>query len=204
MDAVAEISRIFEEQVADACDRIFTTGVAQMRKDMEKAGVVLTEDLKNSLYAERSFVSAELEAHFRMGMRGYGRFKDMRQLDIANFPNVDALVKFVEEIGIDKFINNETVQIGGKNVQLYVPGYFIDARRKVAITESRAKNRVVFGIGLARKSMATLRRKKKPFYNVNKADIYYDIIKYLQNKLPASALEALKAYYETPVYAREI
>lgn len=204
MNPIAEISRLFEEQVVDACDRIFTQGVATMRKDIESAGLVLSEELKKSLYSERTFVSDQLEAQFRMGMRGYGRFKDIKKLNIANFPNVDALREFVEEIGIDKFINNETVQLSnGQSVQLYVPGYHIDARRKVAITESRAKNRIVFGIGLARKNMATLRRSKKPFYNVNKSDIYYDIVKYLMTKLPADMLDAMKRYYETPFYDRE-
>lgn len=199
-----EIKRIFEDQVAEVCDRIFTEGVRKMRKDIEDAGLVLTEDLKRSLYSERTFVTGELEAQFRMGMRGYGRFKDMKNIQYAGLPNIDALKEWVEEVGVDKFINQETVPDNkGKQRQLFVPGYFIDAARRTLPDATRAKNRIAFGIAISMRNARNRKRNTNPFYNVNRGKIYTDIVKYLMTKLPEEFLKALKAYYEKPVYDKE-
>lgn len=198
-----EIQRQFEEQVVVACDRIFSEGVRRMRKDMESANIVLTEELKNSLYSERTYVTDQLEASFRMGMRGYGRFKDMRQVSYSKFPNVESLVEFIEELGVDKFINNETVSINGKQVQLYVPGYFINSRRRKEITHDRATTRIAYGMGRAIMERNTVKRRGNSFYNVNKGEIYGEIAQYLMTKLPPTLLQVMKEYYEKPFYDRE-
>lgn len=198
-----EVQRLFEDQVLEACDRIFTEGVRRMRKDMEGANVVLTEQLKNSLYSERTFVTDKLEASFRMGMRGYGRFKDMRQVSYAQFPNVEMLKEYIEELGVDKFINNETVSINGKNVQLYVPGYYIDRKKKKEVTHDRAMTRIAYGMGRAMMDRNTIKRSGNSFYNVNKGQIYSEIAIYLMTKLPPIMMAAMKEYYEKPFYDRE-
>jgi len=197
-----EITQRFETEVLEVCDRIFSEGVRQMRYALENAGLVLTEELKRSLYSERTFVSGQLEAQFRMGMRGYGRFKDMKKISYANFPEVDALVAFIEGVGVEKFINNDTVTIGDKAVQLYVPGYFINTRRRVALTTERATTRLAYAMGRDRLIRNTIKRSKNPFYNVNKGTIYNDIAQYLMQKLPADMMEALKEYYERPFYEK--
>jgi hypothetical protein len=203
MDVQDEITKRFETEVLDVCDRIFSEGVRQMRYAMENAGLVLTEELKRSLYSERTFVSGELEAQFRMGMRGYGRFKDMKKINYANFPAVDALVAFIEGVGVDKFIDNQTVTVHGKSVQLYVPGYFINTRRRVALTTERATTRLAYAIGRSMQHRNTIRRSKNPFYNVNKGTIYNEISQYLMQKLPADMMQALKEYYEKPFYEKD-
>lgn len=202
-EVTPEIQRMFEEQVVVACDRIFTEGVRRMRQDMESANVVLTEELKNSLYSERTFVTDQLEASFRMGMRGYGRFKDMRQISYAKFPSVEMLKEFIEELGVDKFINNDTVSVNGKNVQLYVPGYYIGRKQKKQITAERATTRIAYGMGRALMEQNTIKRRGNSFYNVNKGEIYGEISKYLMTKLPPMMMQALKEYYEKPFYERE-
>lgn len=202
-EALIEIQRNFESQVIEACDRIFTEGVRRMRADMEAAEVVLTNDLKNSIYSERSNVTNQLEASFRMGMRGYGRFKDMRQISYAKFPNVEALKEYIEELGVEKFINNDVVNINGKSVKLYVPGYFTDVKRKKEITHERAKTRIAYGMGRAMREANTVKRRGNSFYNVNKAEIYNEISAYLMKKLPPDMLQAMKEYYEKPFYDRE-
>ncbi|GHB64221.1 hypothetical protein [Persicitalea jodogahamensis] len=202
MDVTEEIAKRFEGEVVDACDRIFSEGVRQMRYDMEQAGVVLTEELKRSLYSERTFVTGQLEAQFRMGMRGYGRFKDMKKVIYSKFPDVDGLIDFIEGVGVEKFINNDTVTIGAKSVTLFVPGYFINSRRRVALTVERATTRLVYAFGRDRLIRNTIKRSKNPFYNVNKGNIYNDIAKYLMEKLPADMMEALKEYYEKPFFGK--
>ena len=203
MDVQDEITRRFESEVLEVCDRIFTEGIRQMRYSMENAGLILTEELKRSLYSERTHVSGALEAQFRMGMRGYGRFKDMKKITFANFPNVDNLVEFIESIGVEKFINNNSVTIGGKSVTLFVPGYYINTRRRVAITTERATTRLAYAIGRSMQDRNTIKRAKNPFYNINKGSIYNDIAEYLMKKLPADMMQALKEYYERPFYEKD-
>jgi len=155
-----------------------------------------------SLYTERTNVTDQLEASFRMGMRGYGRFKDMRQVSYAKFPNVESLKEYIEELGVDKFISNDTVSINGKNVQLYVPGYYIGRKQKKQITHERAVTRIAYGMGRAVMDRNTIRRRGNSFYNVNKGEIYGDIAQYLMKKLPPEMMNALKEYYEKPFYEK--
>lgn len=199
-----DLTRHFETVVVETCDRIFTEGIRRMVRDIEGADLVLSGELKKSLYSERAYVTDQLEASFRMGMRGHGRFKDMRQISYAKFPNVEALKEFVEEIGVDSFINNETVQINGKPVQLYVPGYFTNVKRKSEITAERAKTRIAYGMARAMQERNTIKRRGNSFYNVNKGEIYNEICTYLMTKLPPTMLEAMKEYYERPFYEKDL
>lgn len=199
----SEMLKRFETMVVDTCDRIFTEAVRKMRSDIEFAGLQLTDALKNSLYAERAFVTDQLEAHFRMGMRGYGRFKDMRQISFARFPNVEALKEYIEDIGVGKFINNDSVTINGKSVQLYVPGYHIGRKKKKEITAERAYTRIAYGIGRSMIDKITIKRAKKGgFYNVNKGEVYSEIGEYLMTKLPQEFIKGLKEYYERPFFEK--
>jgi len=204
MEVQEEILKRFQSEVLEVCDRIFTEGVRQMRYSMENAGLVLTEELIRSLYSERAYVAGQLEAQFSMGMRGYGRFKDMKKINYANFPNVDALVEFIESIGVDKFISNQNVNIHGKDVQLWVPGYHINSRRlRSVITAERVATRLAYAMGRSIKDRNTIKRSKNPFYNINKAGIYNEIARYLMDKLPKDMLQALVEYYERPFYEKD-
>ncbi|MDQ6479793.1 hypothetical protein [Dyadobacter sp. LHD-138] len=198
-----DILRQFESVVVEACEKIFEEGVRKMQADAEDAGLVLTGALKDSIMAERPFITDSLQASFRMGMRGEGRFKDMRQISFGGYPNVEALKEYIEEIGVRDFINNETVTINGKQVTLYVPGYHSNARRRSTITEERAKTRIAVGMSRAMSEAKTIRRAKNGgFYNVNKVEIYNEISSYLMTKLPPTMMQAMKEYYEKPIYDR--
>ncbi|GHB63848.1 hypothetical protein [Persicitalea jodogahamensis] len=85
---------------------------------------------------------------------------------------------------------------------LFVPGYFINSRRRVALTVERATTRLVYAFGRDRLIRNTIKRSKNPFYNVNNGSVYNDIAKYLTEKLPADMMEALKEYYERPFYGK--
>lgn len=201
------LNQSFEEIVLVACDRIFDEGVRQMREDIEKAGLVLTEELKKSIYSERAKITDILEANFRAGMRGYGRFKDMKTISYSELPNVESLMEFVEKIGVESFINNDTVDINGKQVKLYVPGYYTDSvRRKTRskLTHERAKERIAWGMAIGRMNQNTITRAKTGgFYNVNKGEIYVEIRDYLSQKLPETWLKTMAEYYDKPFYDRE-
>jgi hypothetical protein len=185
-----EIQQIFENEVVPWCDKAFTHATITMRKNLELAGVEMTKELRSSIFSERLNVTDQMEASFRLGMKGYGRFKDMRELKYDTFlPHpegdlIQGLERFVEKTGISNF--------------KYVPGYFTDAKRRVVIPESRAKNRIAWGIAMSIIKKGRQKR-KSPFYNVNRGKIYSDIIEYLMQKLPEASLAKLVALYEKPV-----
>jgi len=202
------LNQSFEEIVLIACDRIFDEGVRQMSTDLEKAGLVLTEELKNSIYSERTNMTDTLEAAFRAGMRGYGRFKDMKTISYSKVPNITDLMDFIESIGVEKFMNNDTVDINGKQVKLFVPGYYTDATRaktRKKLTNERAKERIAWRMGIHRMNQNTIKRAKEGgFYNVNKGDIYVEIRDYLSKKLPEAWLKTMAEYYDKPFYDRDL
>ena len=200
------LNQSFEEIVLTACDRIFDEGVRQMRTDLEQAGLVLTQELKNSIYSERTKITDTLEAQFRAGMRGYGRFKDMKSITYSKVPNITDMMEFIESIGVEKFMNNDTVDINCKQVKLFVPGYYTDvsrARTRKALTHDRAKERIAWRMGIHRMNQNTIKRAKDGgFYNVNKGEIYVEIRDYLSKKLPETWLKTMAEYYDKPFYKK--
>ncbi len=112
------------------------------------------------------------------------------------------MVAFVPIEGEEKSINDDIATIGAKSVTLFVPGYFINSRRRVAHTVERATTHLVYAYGRDRLIRNTIKRSKNPFYNVNKGSIYNDIVRYLMETLPADMMEALKDYYEKPFFEK--
>ena len=182
-----EIQRIFESEIVPFCDQAFKIAARRMQADLAKAGVVLTEDLKNSIDSQKLSVSGNLEAEFRLAMKGYGRYKDMRQLTYDDFkPNPKG--NFIPNI--------ETwVQARGISTFKYVPGYFTDSKRRVVIPDSRARNRIAWGIAMSIVKKGTVRRKAR-FWNTNRGKVYADVKRQIMNELPEQTLNLLVKYYE--------
>ena len=89
-------------------------------------------------------VGRDMYAEFTIGFAGYGRFKDMRQLLYEKMPPIEAMEEFVKEVGLEKFG--------------YVPGYLLNAKYRVLhITDSRAINRIAWGIAVSRLKMGVKR-----------------------------------------------
>lgn len=181
-----EIQKIFEESLVPFIDEAFRAVARKMQLDLTRAGVVLTTQLRDSIESEKLSVSSNLEAEFRLAMQGYGRYKDMRTLEYDEgkpAPEGDfiqALEKWVEEKGIRTF--------------KYVPGYFNDAKRRVTIPESRARNRIAWGVAMGIVKQGTIRRKAK-FWNSNRGKVYGDIQRMIEERLPEETLNILINYY---------
>lgn len=181
-----EIQQIFESEIVPFCHEAFRTVARRMQNDLQKAGVILTTQLRDSIESEKLSVSSNLEAEFRLAMRGYGRYKDMRQLTYDDFtpkPGGD----FIEAI-------EDWVDAKGIRTFTYVPGYFTDAKRRVIIPDSRARNRIAWGIAMRIVKKGTVRRKAK-FWNSNRGKVYADIQRMIEERLPEETLNKLITYY---------
>ena len=185
-DIAKEIQIIFEREVVPFCEEAFTIAARKMQQDLKKANVTLTEDLKNSIHSERVQMTNNLEVQLRIAMQGYGRFKDMRVLTFDQFrPKPDgeligAIEDWVERYGIRRF--------------KYVPGYFKDVQRGFEIPESRAKNRIAWGVAMSLINRNEIKRKAR-FWNRNRARVYGYIKRQIMTRLPEESLKKLVAYY---------
>lgn len=101
-------------------------------EQIRKSKLVLSADLINSLTYQVQDATAESIASVQLAFTDYGRMKDMRRLFYTKMPPVEALEKFVEAIGVNKF--------------KYVPGY----SRGRFPSENIAIKRIAWGIAVAK------------------------------------------------------
>lgn len=99
---------------------------------LRKSKLVLSTELINSLSYQVHDATAESIASVQLAFNDYGRMRDMRRLFYTKMPPVEAMEKFVESIGINKF--------------KYIPGY---SRGKIP-AENIAIKRIAWGIAMAK------------------------------------------------------
>jgi len=133
-----------------------------------KRGFVVTADLMNSVKTEAKSLENGLITEISIGLKGYGRLKDMRVLRYQNsLPDVDEIQKFVQHIGIQNFE--------------YIPGYYTDVKSrnfKVArkFDSTRAAKRIAWGIAANLRKKGEKKRKGKGFLNPIKGKIEWNLM----------------------------
>lgn len=147
----AAIKELTEELTADA--------VMYFRKALDKANLVLTGDLIESMdYTVKQEVGM-LGATAEIFFREYGRFKDMRRVRYPHYMNVDAIADYVDKVGIEKFA--------------WVNGY---ENKSSVPTVKNAKARIVASIIFARKKVpVVVQNSKKQWYNRTKM-AYFNVM----------------------------
>lgn len=94
-----EIKVTISELVTD----LTKEGVQYFQKSIDKAGLNLTGELRNSIdYTIREEIGS-LSLTAEILFKGYGRFKDMKRLRYSEFPNIEAIEAYVEKIGVESF-----------------------------------------------------------------------------------------------------
>ena len=89
---------------------------------------------------------------------------------------------YVRAVGIDKFG--------------YVPGYRKDAKFRVYITDSRAVNRIAWGIAVSRLKLGVKGKRKNAFYNPVRGKLIYETGHRMLESLPEPILQAIKEQLE--------
>ncbi len=134
-------------------------GVGYFKKAVSRSNLVFSGELLNSFNAVVHQEAGMLGAVAEISFKNYGRLKDMRELRYSSYMNVDAITKYVEEIGIDKFA--------------FVDGY----EGQQVPTVKNAKTRIVNAIIFSRKKIPVIKRKaSQQWYNKTKA-IYLNVMK---------------------------
>jgi len=176
----------FERVATDVVGVIVAEATLVMQQKLQAAGHVLTGELLNSLRHQAVIVGRDLYAEFSIGFNGYGRFKDMRQLLYGQMPPIEAIEAFVREVGLDKFG--------------YVPGYLLNAKYRVLyIQDSRAVNRIAWGIAMSRLKLGVKGKRKNAFYNPVRGKLIYETGWKMLDALPEPIMRAIKDQLEGKV-----
>lgn len=138
---LAEIGRDVSdliEEIGSLADAIFTGAV-------QKSGLVLTGELKESVEAEVKTSLSEFGGEIEVFFKGYWRGKDMKQYEYKSgkFIDVPAIREFVKKIGVDKF--------------KYVNGY----ADSTSISDEKKIDRIVRAIVFYRRKMPVVRNNRK-------------------------------------------
>ncbi|HLO43946.1 MAG TPA: hypothetical protein VK175_06400 [Leadbetterella sp.] len=142
-----DVSELIDE-LAGMADAIFTGAV-------ERGGLVLTGELKQSVEAD---VKASLNTwggEIDVFFKDYWRYKDMKQYEYSSgaFINVDAIRAFVKKLGVGSF--------------RYVNGY----NDATSISDEKKIDRIVRSIVFYRRKMPVVknnRKDRKRLYNKTK------------------------------------
>jgi hypothetical protein len=172
----------FEQVATEVVGNIVAEATLVMQRKLQASGFVLTGELLDSLRHQAVVVGRDMYAEFSIGFSGYGRFKDMRQLLYEKQPPIEVMEEFVRAVGMDKFG--------------YVPGYLKDAKRRVYIPDSRAINRIAWGIAVNRLKMGVKRARNSAFYNPTRGKLIYETSYKLLESLPEPILRTIKEQLE--------
>ena len=172
----------FERVATDVVGVIVAEATLVMQQKLQQSGYVLTGELLDSLRHQAVIVGRDLYAEFSIGFAGYGRFKDMRQLLYGQMPPIEVMEDFVRAIGVEKF--------------QYTPGYLKDAKRRVVVPDSRAINRIAWGIAVSRMRLGVKNKRRNSFYNPTRGKLIYETGYKMLNALPEPILRAIKEQFE--------
>jgi hypothetical protein len=123
-----EFKRILDEEVSDYATR----ALGLLAQAIQAKGLVLTEELLQSLRTEVVGATAQHVAVMGVLFEQYGRIKDMKGLNRTKAPPIEELEAYVKKVGISHFA--------------YVPGYKYGQFPRASKT---AINRIAWGLARA-------------------------------------------------------
>ncbi len=144
-----DFKRILDEEVGDYAAQ----ALGLLSAAIQAKGLVLTEELLQSLRTEVVGATAQHVAVMGVLFEQYGRIKDMKGINRTKAPPIEEIEAYVKKVGLSHFD--------------YIPGY--TDRSKVSPTSARAINRIAWGLARAKlRDNAQVRPKSwfsKTFYS---------------------------------------
>lgn len=124
-----DFRRILDEEVGDYADRALQLLAAAI----QAKGLVLTQELLNSLRTEVVGATAQHVATMGVLFEQYGRIKDMKGISRTKAPPIEEMEAYVKKVGISHFE--------------YVPGY---KHGQFPLASKTAINRIAWGLARAK------------------------------------------------------
>ena len=100
---------------------------------IKKQGLVLNGDLLSSLHGEIHSAGADLDGQLSLYFTDHGRYQDMKHRYQGKMPPIEAMIRYVEKVGIEKF--------------RFIPGYKEGKKPK---DERKIANRIAWGLSMSR------------------------------------------------------
>lgn len=133
-----EIAKLLEKTMASWYREVY----GKLKAQMSAKGLILTGSLSESLNAEITTAADEVKGELKLYFEDHGRFQDMKHRYFGKMPPVEAMLKYIRKVGLDKF--------------RYVPGYPLGvfptgtSRSKFGTGNRIAENRIAWGLAMSR------------------------------------------------------
>ena len=124
-----QFKRILDEEVGDYAAR----ALALLAQAIQAKGLVLSEELLNSLRTQVVGATAQHVASMGILFEQYGRIKDMKGISRTKAPPIEEIEEYVKKVGVSHFA--------------YVPGYKYG---QFPLASKTAINRIAWGIARAK------------------------------------------------------
>lgn len=181
----------FEKAIAEEVNDITNAAVKQFRESLEKNGLTLTNDLKDSLVKFVVSNSVAMIAQAQIEFNAYGRFKDMRRYTYRQaIPPVHEMEWFIFKEGIEKFgwIHNYD---GMKN------------RPSAFTSDDRTINRIAWIIAMNRRRFPDVKRGYRgSWYNENKMKYINEVKKRLRWRISSAVHAAQRGAFDEMAKAK--
>lgn len=169
------ISEELQREATELAEEITRDAVGYFEKAIERAGIVLSGDLKNSFEYQIIQQASKLSVAGVITFKNYGRLKDMKVLNFSKPMPIDEIEKYVNQVGVEKFA--------------YIPGY----EGKEIPTTINVARRIARQIIMARKKVPIVRRKaRNAWYNKTKADFMNVMRRRMLDRAQTIVLKAMK------------
>ncbi|TDB66800.1 hypothetical protein [Arundinibacter roseus] len=167
------------QEILDLATEITRDAVGYFEKAIERSGLLLTSELRNSFEYQINHQAGQLAVSGDIYFKGYGRMKDMRSLTYLNMPSVDVLEEYVDKVGLDKFA--------------FVNRF---GQRKLPTKQSDARH-IAWAIAMHKKRIGTVRRKRSStWYNRTKVDFMNVMRRRMMERTQVLVMRALKEQAE--------
>lgn len=173
------ISQELQKEATDLAEEITREAIKYFEKAIERAGLVLTGELKNNIEFQIIQQASKLSVAGVISFNGYGRLKDMRVLNYSMMPPIEAMEYFVQKLNIENFA--------------YVPGYKIYGSGMWYATDRTAVKRIAWAVAMSRKKVPTVRHNtRNRWYNKTKADFMNVMRRRMLDRAQTIVLKAMK------------
>lgn len=175
-----EFEKIVAEEISDLSD----AALRDFRESLEKNGLVLTADLKNSFTRNIITNSVAMIAKAEIAFASYGRYKDMKRYTYnGSIPPVQAIEEFVRKKGVNEFA-----------WAMYSPN--LKGRPSAFVSDERLINRLAWIIAMNKRRFPNVKRKTDSWYNENKMTYINEVRKRLRWRINSAVHAAQKGVFD--------
>lgn len=193
MESVLKITQQeFEKIIAEEISEMSESALHDFREALEKNGLVLTSDLKNSFTRAIITNSVAMVARAEIAFNAYGRIKDIKRYTYNGYiPPVQAMEEFVRKEGLNEFA--------------WIFYYrHLDGRKSAFQSEERLINRIAWIIAMNKRRFPNVKRNHDSWYNENKMKYINEVRKRLRWRIASAVHAAQRGVFDDMAESRSV